>query len=264
MLQERGRRRVEVDLVPGAGRVAARRDEVAVEGLERERAQAEEVRRVRVRRERVGAAARELAELLDRLRRRRSRAPAASARAGRRCRAPGRRAREPGTISSQKRSSASACSVRQAALRAIRIASLRHRRDAVERMSARTNAQEGQRCRQAHRAARGARAAKQSARVARTAAAAGGAGAKERKRRWTDVELVGLYWTVSGPVEVHVGREWSLFDFRDRCAQAQRVGFSGIGIWHADLEHVLETRTLARDAHDARRPRPARASSSSA
>ena len=27
-----------------------------------------------------------------------------------------------------------------------------------------------------------------------------------------DVELLGLYWTVSGPVEVHVGREWSLFD----------------------------------------------------
>jgi sugar phosphate isomerase/epimerase len=58
-------------------------------------------------------------------------------------------------------------------------------------------------------------------------------------------ELLGLYWTVSGPVDVHTGREWSLFDLRDRCAHASRVGFSGIGIWHADLEHVLETRTLA-------------------
>jgi sugar phosphate isomerase/epimerase len=58
-------------------------------------------------------------------------------------------------------------------------------------------------------------------------------------------ELLGLYWTISGPVEVHYGREWSLFDLRDRCAQAARVGFSGIGIWHADLEHVLETRSLA-------------------
>ena len=57
-------------------------------------------------------------------------------------------------------------------------------------------------------------------------------------------ELIGLYWTTSGPVEVHVGREWSLFDLRDRCEQAARVGFSGIGLWHADLEHVLETRTL--------------------
>lgn len=60
-----------------------------------------------------------------------------------------------------------------------------------------------------------------------------------------DVELLGLYWTVSGPVEVHVGREWSLFDFADRCAEAEKVGFAGLGIWHADLEHVLQTYTLA-------------------
>jgi sugar phosphate isomerase/epimerase len=59
-----------------------------------------------------------------------------------------------------------------------------------------------------------------------------------------DVELLGLYWTVSGPVEVHAGREWSLFDWADRCAQARKVGFSGLGIWHADLQHILETRTL--------------------
>ena len=58
------------------------------------------------------------------------------------------------------------------------------------------------------------------------------------------VDLVGLYWTTSGPVEVHIGREWSLFDFADRCAQAERVGFSGIGLWHADLAHVLETHSL--------------------
>jgi sugar phosphate isomerase/epimerase len=60
----------------------------------------------------------------------------------------------------------------------------------------------------------------------------------------TDVELLGLYWTVSGPVEVHSGREWSLFDWADRCAEASKVGFSGLGIWHADLEHVLESRSL--------------------
>ena len=59
-----------------------------------------------------------------------------------------------------------------------------------------------------------------------------------------DAELLGLYWTVSGPVEVHFGREWSLFDWADRCAEASKVGFSGLGIWHADLQHVLETRSL--------------------
>ena len=59
-----------------------------------------------------------------------------------------------------------------------------------------------------------------------------------------DVELLGLYWTISGPVEVHVGREWSLFDWADRCAAARTVGFNGLGIWHADLQHMLETQSL--------------------
>ncbi len=59
-----------------------------------------------------------------------------------------------------------------------------------------------------------------------------------------DVELLDLYWTSAGPADVHVGREWSTFDWNDRCAQAARVGFSGLGLWHADIEHQLETRTL--------------------
>jgi sugar phosphate isomerase/epimerase len=59
-----------------------------------------------------------------------------------------------------------------------------------------------------------------------------------------DVQLIGLYWTLSGPVEVHTGREWSLFDLPERCAEAAKVGFDGIGIWHADLEHQLEKRSL--------------------
>jgi hypothetical protein len=58
------------------------------------------------------------------------------------------------------------------------------------------------------------------------------------------VPVVGLYWTLAGPVEVGTGREWSLFDFRDRCEEAARAGFSGIGLWHADLEHVLVNRSL--------------------
>ena len=53
-----------------------------------------------------------------------------------------------------------------------------------------------------------------------------------------------LYWTVSGPVEVHFGREWSTFSWRDRCAEAARAGFKGIGLWHADIEHQLENTTL--------------------
>jgi sugar phosphate isomerase/epimerase len=59
-----------------------------------------------------------------------------------------------------------------------------------------------------------------------------------------ETELLALYWTVAGPAEVHVGREWSTFDWRDRCAEAANVGFKGLGLWHADIEHQLETRTL--------------------
>jgi sugar phosphate isomerase/epimerase len=58
------------------------------------------------------------------------------------------------------------------------------------------------------------------------------------------IPLLALYWTVAGPVDVHVGREWSTFDWADRCAHAQRVGFDGLGLWHSDIEHQLETRTL--------------------
>jgi sugar phosphate isomerase/epimerase len=60
-----------------------------------------------------------------------------------------------------------------------------------------------------------------------------------------DTEMVALYWTVSGPVMVHFGREWSLFDWPDRCAEAAKVGFHGLGLWHADIEHQLESRSLS-------------------
>ncbi|HVW18941.1 MAG TPA: sugar phosphate isomerase/epimerase [Solirubrobacteraceae bacterium] len=53
-------------------------------------------------------------------------------------------------------------------------------------------------------------------------------------------ELVALYWTVAGPVEVHTGREWSLFSWEDRCRKAAEVGYWGLGLWVADIEHQLE------------------------
>jgi sugar phosphate isomerase/epimerase len=58
------------------------------------------------------------------------------------------------------------------------------------------------------------------------------------------VELANAYWTSAGPVEVHFGREWSLYDFGERCAQAAEAGFVGLGLWHADIEHQLEQRSL--------------------
>lgn len=58
-------------------------------------------------------------------------------------------------------------------------------------------------------------------------------------------DLVACYWTVAGPVDIHYGREWSTFDWRDRCAQAAQTGFTGLGLWMADIDHQLEQGSLA-------------------
>lgn len=58
------------------------------------------------------------------------------------------------------------------------------------------------------------------------------------------VGLLASYWTLAGPVELHTGREWSLFDVADRATAAATAGFRGVGLWHADLLHILEERGL--------------------
>jgi sugar phosphate isomerase/epimerase len=58
------------------------------------------------------------------------------------------------------------------------------------------------------------------------------------------VDLLASYWTLAGPVELHTGREWSLFDVVDRVTAAANAGFRGLGLWHADLFHILERRGL--------------------
>ncbi len=59
-----------------------------------------------------------------------------------------------------------------------------------------------------------------------------------------DVELLASYWTIAGGALPHTDREYSPFDFKDRVEAAAKAGFKGIGIWHADLAHVLERRSL--------------------
>lgn len=57
-----------------------------------------------------------------------------------------------------------------------------------------------------------------------------------------NVELMNLYWTTAGIYPVTA--EISPYDFRDRVESAARAGFTGIGIWHTDLEHILIHHTL--------------------
>jgi len=56
-------------------------------------------------------------------------------------------------------------------------------------------------------------------------------------------DLLASYWTISGAYP-HTHQEYSPFDFRDRVEAAAKAGFTGMGFWHADLDHVLQKRTL--------------------
>ncbi|MGH8988897.1 MAG: sugar phosphate isomerase/epimerase family protein [Acidimicrobiales bacterium] len=63
-------------------------------------------------------------------------------------------------------------------------------------------------------------------------------------------DILGSYWTTAGPADPTGtpppvgGPQWSPFSWEDRCAHANRVGLRGLGIWHEDLRHLLETHSL--------------------
>ena len=56
-------------------------------------------------------------------------------------------------------------------------------------------------------------------------------------------ELTVAYWTIAGTFP-GIEPEFSRFGFKQRVESAARAGFSGLGIWHADLDHILEHITL--------------------
>ena len=58
-------------------------------------------------------------------------------------------------------------------------------------------------------------------------------------------ELLASYWTICGGAEPHTDQEWSPFGLRERAEAASKAGFTGLGIWHADLLHLRERHSLA-------------------
>lgn len=56
----------------------------------------------------------------------------------------------------------------------------------------------------------------------------------------SDIELVASYWTLATGAVPHTDHEYSTAAFEQRVAAAARAGFTGFGIWHADLAHTLE------------------------
>ncbi len=63
------------------------------------------------------------------------------------------------------------------------------------------------------------------------------------------VDLLGSYWTLAGAVHPHSEQEFSPFDFVDRVEAASKAGFKGMGIKEADLEHILQKRSLKEMKH---------------
>jgi sugar phosphate isomerase/epimerase len=59
-----------------------------------------------------------------------------------------------------------------------------------------------------------------------------------------NIELLGSYWTLAVGAEPHTDHEFSPVDFKERVEAAARAGFTGFGIWHADLEYTLKKRSL--------------------
>lgn len=51
-------------------------------------------------------------------------------------------------------------------------------------------------------------------------------------------DLLASYWTICGGAEPHTDQEWSPFGLAERAAAAARAGFTGLGLWHADLLHL--------------------------
>lgn len=60
------------------------------------------------------------------------------------------------------------------------------------------------------------------------------------------VDLLASYWTLAGDVDPSgaAGPDYSPFTFRDRVEAISRAGFTGMGIWHTDLYHTLESLSL--------------------
>jgi sugar phosphate isomerase/epimerase len=60
----------------------------------------------------------------------------------------------------------------------------------------------------------------------------------------SEIELLGSYWTLAVGAEPHTDHEFSTVDFKQRVQSAAQAGFTGIGLWHADLEYTQQKYSL--------------------
>ncbi len=57
-------------------------------------------------------------------------------------------------------------------------------------------------------------------------------------------DLIASYWTFAGGGLPHTEKEFSSFEFKERVEAIARAGFKGLGLWHADIAHVMKSRSL--------------------
>ncbi|MFC3477286.1 sugar phosphate isomerase/epimerase family protein [Halobacterium litoreum] len=64
--------------------------------------------------------------------------------------------------------------------------------------------------------------------------------AVQEQEQETGDDVLASYWAHAGDVKPFTSREWSPWDFERRVEMLAEVGFDGIGIYHADLQHMVE------------------------
>lgn len=67
-----------------------------------------------------------------------------------------------------------------------------------------------------------------------------------QQQQQPDVDILASYWAHAGDVKPFTGRQWSPWDLENRVEMLAEVGFTGIGLFHEDIQHMVEVegRTL--------------------
>ncbi|MFC7068780.1 sugar phosphate isomerase/epimerase family protein [Halobaculum lipolyticum] len=68
----------------------------------------------------------------------------------------------------------------------------------------------------------------------------GGVREQVQQQQQGEPELLASYWAHAGDVKPFTGRQWSPWDLENRVEMLADVGFTGIGLFHEDIQHMVE------------------------
>lgn len=61
-----------------------------------------------------------------------------------------------------------------------------------------------------------------------------------QQQQQVEVDVLASYWAHAGDVKPFTGRQWSPWDLENRVEMLAEVGFTGIGLFHDDIQHMVE------------------------